>query len=319
MSHETDTVSIGLDIGGTQIKAIALRPPLDILSEAEFPSRANEGPSAVREAVRQAIQYFQSNRIPFHAIGIGCAGSVNHQTGVVRNSPNFSHWNDIPLREWIQQDFALPVQIDNDAKCATLAEWKVGAGKGFSHLVLLTLGTGIGGGLVLDGKLYRGTTGTAGELGHVSIHTDGIECPCGNRGCFERYCSASAVVIKSKGISCKEVFEGASHHPDYKKIVDQFISDLEVALVGIANTFDPECILLGGAVSGGLVPHLAGIGTSVQKHCFPAVAAQLQIKPTQFGNLSGAIGAACLVWRVYLTSIPVRLQRTCWRDNHSGP
>ncbi len=288
-------ITLGIDIGGTKLKAIALSPHNEILKELSLPSQADQGPDFVRKAVQEAVHIFQDAGIKFTGIGIGCAGSVDHHAGIVRNSPNFAHWSNVPLRDWIQGDFKVPVAVENDAKCAVYSEWKVGAGKGCKNLVLLTLGTGIGGGLILDGRLFRGATGTAGELGHLSIHTQGIPCPCGNQGCFERYCSATAVKNQAKGVSPKDVFSKASIVPEYKKIIEEFIFNFQVALVGIANTFDPEIILLGGAVTDGLSIYLDKISEHVKSHAFPAVGANLSIKTTQFKNLSGSLGAALLV------------------------
>lgn len=287
--------TLGVDIGGTKLKAIALSSQNEILKELSIPSQADQGPKFVRGAVQEAVKLFQNSGIGFAGIGIGCAGSVDHHAGVVRNSPNFANWSNVPLRDWIQEDFKVPVTVENDAKCAVYSEWKVGAGKGCQNLILLTLGTGIGGGLVLDGRLYRGATGTAGELGHLSIHTEGLPCPCGNQGCFERYCSATAVKNQAKGVSPKEVFSKASIVPEYKKIIDEFIFNFQVALVGIANIFDPELILLGGAVTDGLAIYLDEISKHVKTHAFPAVGSKLSIKTTQFKNLSGSLGAALLV------------------------
>lgn len=287
-------MALGLDIGGTKIKAIALQAPDKILAETVIPSLASKGPEAVRTAIHSSVHFFQEKGISFQSIGIGCAGSVDNRKGIVRNSPNFSSWKDIPLQDWISQDFGVPVAIENDANCAVLAEHRMGAAKGHENVVLLTLGTGIGGGLVLNGKLFRGSTGTAGELGHLSIYANGIECPCGNTGCFERYCSATSVQKKAGGVSPKIVFAEANTNPEYGKIVSQFIEDFQIGLVGIANVFDPDCILLGGAVTRGVSAYLNRLQSWVKQHAFPAVGQNIQIKITQHGNLSGALGAALL-------------------------
>lgn len=292
------TITIGLDIGGTKLKGIAVRGKTEILKEISIPSRANEGPEQVRLAVKEAGEALLLPGTTLTGIGLGCAGSVDHHQGVVRNSPNFAHWKNVPLRDWVHQDFGVPVVVENDAKCAVFSEWKVGAGKGHQNVVLLTLGTGIGGGLILAGKLFRGATGTAGELGHLSIHTEGLQCPCGNRGCFERYCSATAVKNQAKGVSPKDVFSKAAIVPEYKKIIDEFIYNFQVALVGIANIFDPEVILLGGAVTDGLAIYLDEISKHVKNHAFPAVGENLTIKTTQFKNLSGSLGAALLAQEI---------------------
>lgn len=286
--------ALGLDIGGTKIKAIALQAPDQILAETVIPSKASEGPDAVRRAIHSCIHLFQEKNISFQAIGVGCAGSVDPKNGVVRNSPNFTAWKDIPLRDWISQDCRLPACVENDANCAVLSEAKIGAGRGFKNVVLLTLGTGIGGGLVINNQLYRGSTGTAGELGHFSIYANGIECPCGNRGCFERYCSATSVQKKAGGVSPKIVFSKANENPEYKRIVTEFLEDFKIGLVSIANVFDPDCILLGGAVTQGVGTYLEQLQSWVKQHAFPAVGQHVSIRITKHGNLSGALGAALL-------------------------
>ncbi|NBO20381.1 MAG: ROK family protein, partial [Rhodobacteraceae bacterium] len=196
----------GLDIGGTQIKAVILNELNEVIDELQEPSNANLGPEEVKRSILHLVQTISERGHVIDFIGIGCAGSVDSGRGIVRNSPNFAMWENVNLKLWLEEQLRIPVQIDNDANCATLAEWRLGEGRGVSNLVLLTLGTGIGGGLVLQGRLYRGSTGTAGELGHFSINSHGIPCPCGNLGCFERYCSASALRAKNPNLTCKEIF-----------------------------------------------------------------------------------------------------------------
>lgn len=286
-------VGLGLDIGGTKLKAVALEESGEILAEFSVDSEASKSPDHVREALHTCVKHFREQGIQFTSIGVGCAGSVNGKTGVVRNSPNFNNWKDVPLRDWMQDDFQVPVVVDNDANCAVYTEWKLGNGKGFDNIVLLTLGTGIGGGIILDGNLFRGATGTGGELGHMSIYADGIECACGNRGCFERYCSATAMRRRAGDISSKEVFTHPEN-PAYAKVIDEYLQDFQIGLVSIANIFDPDIILLGGAVSEGVCLHLPKIEAWVKEHAFPAIAAHMQIKPAKFGNYSGGLGAALM-------------------------
>jgi glucokinase len=286
-------ISIGLDIGGTRLKALALQQPHGILHQIEVASHASEGPEEVRNALRQAVETFKEEGFTPSTIGIGCAGSVDPRTGVVRNSPNFGHWKDVPLREWAELDFNVPVSIENDANCAVFAEWKMGNGQGMENLILLTLGTGVGGGLILNNSLFHGSTGTGGELGHFSIYADGEQCNCGNRGCLERYCSGTALRRNAGDVSSKEVF-ARPKEPKFAKVIEKFLSDFKVALVSLANTFDPDAILLGGQVSLGVTPYLPELQEWVAKHAFPAVGAHMQILPAKFGNLSGSLGAALL-------------------------
>lgn len=286
--------TLGLDIGGTKLKSIAYDHASKKIVEKVVPSRASENPEAVRTAIQETVKAFQNDGIKYSHIGIGCAGSVDQAGGIVRNSPNFAKWLNIPLKNWVEEDFKVPVSIENDANCAVIAEWKAGNGIGLKNIVLLTLGTGIGGGLVLDGRLYRGSTGTGGELGHYSIHANGMECPCGNRGCFERYCSATSVKTKAGGISPRTVFEETDKSPVYKRIVSEFLEDFKVGLVSISNIFDPDVILVGGAVAEGVSRYLPELKDWVSKHAYPPIGNHVKLLPTKHRNLSGALGAAFL-------------------------
>jgi len=162
----------------------------------------------------------------------------------------------------------------------------------YQNVLLLTLGTGIGGGIILNNQLFRGSTGTGGELGHLSIHADGKWCPCGNRGCFERYCSATAL-REAGGVTAREVFARADED-FFKGIITHFLRDFQVALTSLANAYDPDIILLGGAVTQGLVPYLPSLEAWIKKHAFPAVAAHMRLGIAKHGNLSGSLGAALI-------------------------
>ncbi len=285
--------TLGVDIGGTLIKSVALSGDHKVVLDYKCPSNASQGPEAVRKAISETVKFFHSQSVSFKKIGVGCAGSVDTERGVVRNSPNFAQWTNVPLGEWVQTDYGVPTTVENDANCAAIAEWKLS----FSHLkniALLTLGTGMGGGLVLNGQLFRGSTGSGAELGHLTIHSNGILCPCGNTGCFERYCSASALKKNFPHVSSKDLFENVQGNPEYKKAVDEFVHHLKVGITSLANVFDPDVLLLGGAISKGITPHLEHIRSWVKEHAFPAPAAHMKIELTKHDNWSGAIGAALL-------------------------
>ena len=285
--------TLGLDIGGTNLKSVLLSPENQVLKENKIPSGASVNPEAVREAIRLCVRSYQADGHTFDAIGIGCAGSVDFQEGVVRHSPNFAQWKDVPLKTWSEADFNLPTLVDNDANCATYTEWKLGKGKGCHSLVMLTLGTGVGGGVVLNGEMFRGSTGTGPELGHFAIHVNGIPCTCGHRGCLERYCSASALKRRFPQTSAKEIFQKHQESP-YQEAVEEFVTYLSSALVSFGNTFDPEMIILGGAVAKGMTPHLPRLRKEMGERAFPAVGKNLKIELAQNDNWSGSIGSALL-------------------------
>lgn len=288
-------IALGIDIGGTRIKTVALEAPNKVLSEFRIDSDAKLGPDAVRNAVRTAVEHYRKGKIDFSCVGLGCAGSVTPKTGIVLNSPNFAQWKDVPLRQWVEEDFGKPATVNNDAKCAMFTEFKLGNAQGSTNAILLTFGTGVGGGLIINKQLYVGSTGTAGELGHFSIHADGILCNCGNTGCFERYCSASALERMLPGYTAKEIFaKAALGEQPYGQYLQKFLSYLKIGVTSMANIFDPDVILLGGGLSRGIEPHLSEIQTWIKEHAFPAVALKTKITTTKFANQSGAIGAALL-------------------------
>lgn len=283
--------TFGFDIGGTMIKAVVWDVEHGkVVAEDRFASRASSGVEPVIEGLEGGFRRFQEKGYEPRAVGIACAGSIDSVRGVVRSSPNFLGWKDVPLREAMARRWSVPVSVENDANAATMAEWRLGEFSSARQLVLLTLGTGIGGGLVLDGRLFRGATGTAGELGHMSLRADGEPCPCGSRGCFERYASGGALERRAGGVSPKIVL--ASTDATHEPIVKAFLEDLTTGLVNVANLFDPEAIVLGGAVSAGLTRWLGGIEAELKRRIFPSIAAQLRLGLARMGTYGGAMGAA---------------------------
>ncbi len=290
--HTSQNCRLGLDVGGTDIKAAILSNQNRVLNQFKLPSLAAHGPQSVRKAIALGIETALKINSNINSLGIGCAGSVNIESGVVFSSPNFRDWNDVPLATWVQSDCGLPVTVHNDANCATVAEWRLGAGRGFSSLILLTFGTGIGGGAIINDQLFTGASGTAGELGHLSISFNGIPCSCGNTGCFERYCSATALTSQLPNRNAQEIFAGAQGDEQCRVVVDSFLTALNVGLVSIANIFDPQCILLGGGLAQGFPPYISAISNQVKKHCFPVIGKNLVVRICELGNWAGAIGAA---------------------------
>lgn len=188
----------GVDLGGTNIKVGLVSAEGTIVHRHQAETLGERGPAAVArricQAARQCVEAADVGPDAVAGIGVGSPGTIDLENGVVLFSPNLPGWDDIPLRRMIEDDIGLPCALDNDANVAALAEQWAGAGRGASSLVLLTLGTGIGGGIVLDGRVWHGANGVAGEIGHMSINPDGPRCGCGNLGCLEAYASATAMV-----------------------------------------------------------------------------------------------------------------------------
>ncbi|MCB0418754.1 MAG: ROK family protein [Bdellovibrionaceae bacterium] len=292
MSERKGKIRLGIDIGGTAIKAVALDSSLKILENYQTSSFAKqEGEEGVHRALRTVMENFQDYEI--ESAGIGCAGSVDHANGIVINSPNFAHWKNVGLRGWFTENFKVPCKIDNDANCAIVAEWKLGVARGYDYVVLLTLGTGVGGGLILAGDVYRGTHGAAAELGHFSIKADGKLCNCGNRGCFELYCSATTLRNQFPAFSAKQIIQRREEEP-YKSAISTFIENLTIGITSIANVFDPQLVVIGGGIMNGMGWALADIEQSVKERAFPAIGKDLKVVSAEHANWAGALGAALL-------------------------
>lgn len=285
-------MNIGIDIGGTEIKSVCLSTEKEILFESKTPSGANIEPKIVLDNIKTCIENYLSKNISISKIGVGCAGSVDSTLGIVRNSPNFNHFKNIHIKSFCEETFSIPTKVYNDANCALFTEYKLGHAKDKKNVVLLTFGTGIGGALLLNGNLYEGSTGTAGELGHLSIVSNGIACNCGHSGCFERYCSATAIKQKlPKEISLEHFFANPNSFPE---IYSEFIANLTNALISIANIFDPDVILFGGALSNGFKNLLPFVLETVKRKCFPSIANNLDLAFCKYSTFSGAIGAALI-------------------------
>jgi glucokinase len=192
----------GVDLGGSSIKTGLVTDGGEVVHRHSAPTCGEEGPERVAgricRAVRDCIAGAGLEPDAVGGLAVGSPGTLDLEEGVVLLAPNLPGWRDVPLRRMIEQDLGMPCVLENDANAAALGEHWLGAGRGHSSLVLLTLGTGIGSGIVLDGRVWHGANGVAGEMGHVSINPDGPLCGCGNRGCFETYASATAMVRRMR-------------------------------------------------------------------------------------------------------------------------
>jgi glucokinase len=187
---------IGVDIGGTQIRAAVLQGAT-LRSRVRLLTGTQTAPEQmlprVFATIEQALREAQATLDQVTGIGIATPGPINHRTGVIYDPPNLPGWKEVALRDIFQQRYTLPVYVENDANTAALGEYMYGAGRGCQHMVYLTISTGIGGGMIIDGKIVEGANGTAGEIGHMSIDWRGPTCPCGNRGCLEYLASGTAI------------------------------------------------------------------------------------------------------------------------------
>jgi glucokinase len=314
-------VAIGVDLGGTRIKLGLVSPGGEIILDHNIATEAENGPNAVISNIikgaKELIEKSKLNKKNLIGLGIGSPGSVDLDGGTVKYPPNFSNWTIVRLGEEVSKGLGnIKVEVDNDANVAAVGEGKFGAGKGAQNFFLLTLGTGIGGGIMINGKIHRGVTGAAGELGHTSIDFNGPQCNCGNKGCIEAY-------VGQKYLS-KRTVEGLKANPN-SKIFELINGDLEkvepliiyqaakagdeyainvlneagfylgVAAANYFNIFDFNLAIIGGGVSAARDLIFNSIIKTAKERVLPVLKDRIRIIPAALGNKAGLLGAAGLV------------------------
>ncbi|HOQ76173.1 MAG TPA: ROK family protein [Thermoclostridium sp.] len=310
---------IGIDLGGTNIAAGIVDEEGSIIKKCSVPTgrpRASEEIVAdMCSLVENLIKDAGINEAELHSIGIGSPGIPDRKNGVIIYNNNLGFRN-VPIRELMQKRFNLPVYLENDANCAAIAECVAGAAKNEPYAVVITIGTGIGGGVIIDNKLYTGFNGAGGELGHVVIHMGGEDCTCGRKGCWEAYSSATALIRQtiqaaaenpksiinrlaeenSGRITAKTAFDAARLGDETAiKVVDQYIEMLAEGLANMINIFQPNVVVLGGGVSKEGENLLAPLREKVRGKSYGAHGVEnTRIVAAQLGNDAGIVGAALI-------------------------
>ncbi|MFA6549646.1 MAG: ROK family protein, partial [Candidatus Margulisiibacteriota bacterium] len=241
---------IGIDLGGTKIAAVLANERGKILTDINIPTEAYKGREHVIGVIKKAAYtLIKGQKAKIKAIGIGVPGPILYNKGIVIDPPNLPGWKRVNLKKILEKEFHVPVFVDNDANCAALAEAYFGAGKNARHFIYITVSTGIGGGIIIDRKLYRGAIGAAGEFGHMIIDSKGFTCGCGNVGCFEALASGTAIKKRS-GMDAIAV-ELAARQGDKKAlaVIAETAHYLSIGIANLVNIFNPELVIVGGGVS----------------------------------------------------------------------
>lgn len=308
-------VMLGIDLGGTDTKFGLVDSSGRLLAKAKFPTCAHLGFEAVIEQVAQNAQEVIAHQKVL-GVGMGVPGPMNSAEGIVYEAPNLPGWENVPVRDRLQQLLGLPVVLHNDANAAAFGEFWAGAGQGCRNMVLFSLGTGVGGGLIIDGKLYTGPDDTAGELGHMTIDYNGRPCNCGSRGCLEAYASATAIrrivregleagVTTSLRIPAGEeetfgariVYEAALNGDEFaRRVLHDVGMALGVAAASVINVLNPERIIYSGALIGAGEFIFGPLRQYARARAFRRPAARAEILIAQLGADAGIIGAAGLAW-----------------------
>ena len=306
---------IGIDLGGTNIKGALVNEAGEILREESRPTRAALGAETVCDGIAAVITALAESTDAIGGVGIGCPGTVDDASGRVVYAPNLG-WRDFDLRAAVKERTGFALRLGNDANAAALAETLVGCAKGAQSAVIVTLGTGVGGGVVLGGRLLTGCTGTASEPGHMVIHSGGEKCACGREGCFEAYASATALIRETKRamaaqpqsllhtvakengtVDGRTAFAAAQRgDAAARAVVERYTDDLACGLANLVNIFFPEVIALSGGIAEQGEALLVPLRERVRSLSYASdcAARHTRIERCTLGYRAGVIGAALL-------------------------
>ncbi|PGS55081.1 ROK family glucokinase [Bacillus sp. AFS041924] len=310
---------VGVDLGGTSIKLALLTNNGEFIDKWEVPTDKSDSgkhiPKTISNAIEEKLKQMNKTKDDIAGIGIGAPGSVRLEDGLIFAAVNLG-WVNFPLKEILEKESGIPVIVDNDANIAAVGEMWKGAGNGAKDVVMVTLGTGVGGGVIVNGDVAHGISGAAGEIGHITVQLEnGVICNCGKTGCLETISSATGIarianeklqnttketILKGMSntspITAKEVFEAYSKGDEVaKEIVNNVMKYLALVLAGVGNTLNPENIIIGGGVSNAGELLLKPLKKYFDEFAFTTVRESTKLSIARLGNDAGAIGAAYLV------------------------
>lgn len=311
---------MGIDLGGTNIAAAIVNEKFEIVARAKVPTGAHRPPEEiVADMGKLCLDLMESQGLTvadFHSAGIGTPGIADTERGVVDNAHNLGMYNNFPLVELLRSHVPFEkIFLANDANAAAYGEALCGAAKGAKNAIMVTLGTGVGGGIVLDGKLYTGFNFAAGELGHMAIVYDGLPCTCGQKGCWEAYSSATALIKHTREVmqenpdslmwkesATLDAVDGRTAFEASKKgdaaaqaVVDWYVGHLACGIINLLNIFQPDVLCIGGGICGEGDYLLRPLQALVEKNQFMTdVSLQSKLRIATLGNDAGILGAALL-------------------------
>ena len=314
--------SIGVDLGGTNIVSAIVNYRGKIVNRLKVPTLAERGKKIT---IKRIIETIHENIVQstialddIIGIGIGAPGPLDVKRGLINFAPNLPGWRDVPLKKILENEFNMKVVLENDANAAAWGERCFGAGQGVNNLVCFTLGTGIGGGIIINGKIYHGNNYGAAELGHMTVNKDGPRCNCGNYGCLEAYSSATGIKNRIKNrikegmksefldfdedklfesLRLKSIFEAARKGDRLTSdIVDEAISYLGIAIANIANILNPEMVVLVGGITNEGNKLLIPLRREAKRRALYSNYKSLKIVIGKLGGNAGVLGAAALLW-----------------------
>jgi len=308
---------LGVDIGGTKLAVGLVDCDGKQLHHRRTETLAAQGPQRVMQRLIELSQAVVREAnvawADIAAAGVGCGGPLDAKAGIVQAPVNLPGWKDIPVVRMLRESFGRPVFLDNDANAAASGEHHFGAGRGVANMVYLTISTGIGGGVIIDNRLYQGENGNAGEIGHMSVDYDGPPCLCGSRGCLELYASGTGIAARARAaisataqgaksiladgrvITGKAVVEAARQgDPTAVQIWDETMRILGMGLTNVVHVFNPRRVILGGGITGAGDMLFVPVRRHVAAHAMKQLMSVVEIVPAQLGDAVGILGAAAI-------------------------
>jgi glucokinase len=296
---------IGVDVGGTNMTGCLAAPDGRVVAKVRRSTDRLGGMKAGMETidaiVSELVSQARAERGGVDGIGIGFGGPVDFDRGTVLRSHHVQGWENVPLRDELQRRFRTPVVVDNDANAGTLAEWRFGAGRGFDDLLYVNVGTGIGGGVIAGGRLVRGATNVAGEIGHVVVARGGPLCTCGKRGCLEACASGDALGRRATGafgrpLNGRELFQMASEGDlAALQLVAEVTEDLGQGIGAAVNLLNPAAVIVGGGLSEAPEPlFLEPLRQAIRRYCLEDAGRSLSVEAARLRYDAGVMGAVAL-------------------------
>ena len=292
---------IGVDLGGTTFKALAVTPDGQILAYRSGESTAGGDVHTVIMAIVQTVEALRTEVAAvghdLAAVGLGMAGIIELPAGIVRRAPNLPNWSGVDVCELLRQHLHVPFAMENDANVALLGETWLGAARGLQHVVMMPLGTGVGGAVMIDGVMLHGAKGFAGEIGHTVVEPNGQRCVCGSYGCLEQYVSGTAIARLAQphyGTVTSEVVAQAAQRGEAEALaIFQRVGwYLGIACANMAQLFNPQCIVIGGGVGEAFDLFREPLLRLMRERTMPEVYEQMRVVPAACGPIAGSLGAA---------------------------
>ena len=318
---EKTKYAVGVDLGGTNIKIGLVTQGGKIINKLSIKTESDRGPQKVVENIKTGIYaLLNKTKVHVHGIGVGCPGTVDHEKGTVENPPNLPGWGKVNLGKAISMEFEKDVFLENDANAAAIGELIFGNGKKFSSFIMVTLGTGVGGGIVINRKLYHGEFGAAGEIGHITINYKGPKCKCGSYGCIEAYAGNKYLKERVRNelkkhpnslllklidndyslVSSRKIQEAAEKGDQFSiSVIEDLGTKLGAAFASLSNVLDISNYIIGGGVAGFGKPLFDAIKKSLTARVMVPLKPRVKVLPAKLKNDAGIKGASALVFYGY--------------------